>query len=252
MTERLLEINQEGHNIRCALFTERKGDYDALILFCHGFAGYKDNGQAKNIIERVLSKYPRTAALAFDWPCHGADVKKKLCLADCYAYLRLVTQYARQTYPSARLLGYGTSFGAFIQLAYSNQYGNPFEKLVLRSPAINLYDSITERIISAAELEKIQKGKTVPVGFDRKVNVEDSFLRELRQTDLREMSFIDEADNILLIHGTKDEIIPYSIVRDFSEDNVMELISVDGADHRFQHPAHQEAAIKALLAFFVL
>ena len=45
---------------------------------------------------------------------------------------------------------------------------------------------------------------------------------------------------------------PLEEAKAFSEQNVIELIEVEGADHRFQNPACMDRAIASILAFFGL
>ena len=45
-------------------------------------------------------------------------------------------------------------------------------------------------------------------------------------------------------------MVPLETVQEFSEDQVIELITVENADHRFQNQACMEAATKAVLNFF--
>lgn len=252
MTERYFEINRDGHNIRCKQYYEKGRDVKDIIVLCHGFAGHKDNATAKKFSERVIGKHPFVSVICFDWPCHGTDVKKKLTIEDCFLYLRFVSEYIRDMYPLAHLFVRATSFGAYVVLAYLKRFGNPFEKIVLRSPAINMYDSITTSIIPREALERIQKGKTVAVGFDRTVDIDLAFLSSLSEEDIRKTDYFDYADDILIIHGTEDEIIPFAVSKSFAENNVIELLSVNGADHRFQNPLHLEIATKATLEFFGL
>ena len=56
--------------------------------------------------------------------------------------------------------------------------------------------------------------------------------------------------DILILHGTKDEVVPFQAGRAFAENNLIEFIPVENADHRFQNPACMEAATKAILEFF--
>ena len=74
----------------------------------------------------------------------------------------------------------------------------------------------------------------------------------LREAELQQRSFLDYADDLLILHGVKDELIPIAVVRAFAEDNVIEFEAVEGADHRFQNPACMDRAIASILAFFGL
>ena len=248
--ERYFEINENGYNIRCKLYCTDQRNITKIVVFCHGFGGHKDNAAAAKFAERMLSKYKGTALVTFNWPCHGDDVRKKLTLADCNAYLGLVVRYLQEKY-APELYAYTVSFGGYLTLKYIMENGNPFRRIVLRSPALNLYEAMTGVIIRPEEREKLEKGKDVAVGFDRKVMVSPAFLEEIRENDIRKLDFLDYAEDILVIHGSADEIIPLEVADDFVQEQLMEFVVVEGADHRFQNPLKMEQAIKAILAFFM-
>lgn len=247
---RYFEINEQNHNIRCKLYYQDLRAIRRVVIFCHGFGGHKDNAAAEKFAERMLSKYKGTAMITFNWPCHGDDVKKKLCLADCDAYLSLVTAYARQKFQTDDLYCYATSFGGYLTLKYIHDHGSPFRKIALRCPAVNMYAAITSAIMTPEDMAKLQKGKDIPVGFDRKVMVSQSFLEELRANDIQALDFLDYAEDILILHGTADEIVPYETSFAFADNNLIEFISVEGADHRFRDPRKMEQAVKEILNFF--
>lgn len=250
--ERYFEINEIGHNIRCKLYCNSPVAIEKVILYCHGFAGHKDNKAAAKFADRVLTKYKKTAVLAFDWPCHGDDVKKKLQLKDCDTYVRLITEYIKKQYETKELYAYATSFGGYLILKYLSENGNPFRKIALRCPAVDMYGTLTKSIITPEAREKMDKGKNAPVGFDRKIEVSLQFLAELQEADITGRDFLPFADDIIIIHGTKDELISGDDLRRFADDNVIEFIPIQNADHRFQDPNTMEAATKAVLGFFEL
>ncbi len=249
---RYFEINSEGHNIRCKLYYSNINDIKKVVIFAHGFGGHKDNKAAERFADRVLSKYKRTAIVTFNWPSHGDDVKKKLYLSDCGTYLRLVLNYVKEKYETDDIYSYATSFGGYLILKYIAENGNPFKKIALRCPAVNMYEVITSTIISSDELDKLSKGKEVPVGFDRKIMINQQFLNDLHQADIRKYDYLDYADDILIMHGTKDEVVPFESANEFADNNVIEFIPVEDADHRFQNPLKMDIAIKYILDFFRL
>ena len=102
------------------------------------------------------------------------------------------------------------------------------------------------------ELEKLEKGKDVLVGFDRKIAVNRQFLTDLQAADITRRDYLDYAEDILILHGTKDEIVPLETVRGFADNSLIEFEAVEKADHRFQDPAIMGAAIKRMLAFLDL
>lgn len=247
--ERNFEINKNGHNIRCKLFCGKISDIKRVFVYCHGFAGHKDNRAAARFAEKAIAKNKDIALVIFNWPCHGDDVKKKLQLSDCDEYLTLVLEYVKEQYAPSKLYAYATSFGAYMVLRYIKQFANPFDRIILRCPAVNMYEVLTEIVMNPEELELLEKNKPVQVGFDRKIEMNLPFLADVKASNVCEMEFIDFADDILIIHGTKDEIIPIDLVKDFADENVIECIVVENADHRFQHQTHMDYATKVVLEF---
>lgn len=251
--QRYFSINSGDNSIRCKLYYgQGPRTITRMVVFVHGFGGHKDNGAAEKFAQRVLSKYKSIGIVTFDLPCHGEDVKKKLSLSDCLAYLEHVVAHLRENYPCEALYAYATSFGAYLTLMYLAQNGNPFRKIALRCPAVNMYQLLTEKIMTSQELALLEKGKAVPVGFDRRVPVTREFLEALRCNDLQSLDFLDYAEDILLIQGNEDEIVPYDTVWNFSQEQLIDLVAVPGADHRFRANGTMEQAIKAILAFFDL
>lgn len=250
MLSKYFDVNGDGHSIRCKLYYNDIHHIERMVLFGHGFGGHKDNKAAEKFAERALSKYKGVAMITFNWPCHGDDVKKKLQLSDCSDYIRLVTQYIRDQWQVDLIDVYATSFGGYLFLKYIAEHGNPYHKIALRCPAINMYESMTHRIMEPGAAEKLKKGKEVLVGFDRKIKISQSFLDEIHEADIMSWDFIDFADELLIIHGTKDEVVTMDAIRHFAEENVIEFVPVEGADHRFMDQRKMDVAIAAIMAHF--
>ena len=248
---RYFEINGAGHNVRCKLYHGDLKKIQNIVIFAHGFGGHKDNGAAELFAQRLTAKYPTWAMITFNWPTHGDDVKKVLRLSDCEAYYSLVIDYAREKFQPRGLYSYATSFGGYMTLRYVHRNGSPFRKIALRCPAINMYEALTRTIMDSDSLALLEKGKTVPVGFDRKVPVSPDLLEELKEQDIQSWDFLDYAEDTLILHGTKDEVIPFEVSRAFADNQLMEFIPVEGADHRFRNPKAMEQAMKEILAWFV-
>ncbi len=250
--ERYFEINRDKHNIRCKLYYNKIPDIKKVIIYTHGFAGHNDNKSAGKLAERILNKYKNVALITFDLPCHGNDVKKKILLADCLTYLNMVIDFAKEKYNTDEIYSCATSFGGYLVLKYISENGNPFKKIALRCPAVNMYNVMLNTILKHGEIEALQKNKSVAVGFDRKVDINMQFLDDLKNADILKNEYFNWAEDIIIIHGTKDEVVDYSAVRKFADDNVIEFVSVENADHRFQNPDCMEQATKAILNFYKL
>ena len=245
-------INECAHSIHYKLYANDAHDTKRIILFGHGFGGHMDNKAAERFADRVLTKYKNVAVVTFNWPCHGNDVIKNLKLSDCDAYLAIVTNYLKHTLSAQELYGYATSFGGYLFLKYISEHASPFTKMALRCPVIDLYDRLVNRIMTSENRELLQKGKDVLVGFDRKIKVSTQFVEEIENKSMNSVDFVEQSEHMLIIHGTQDEIVPFDVSKTFADNNLIEFIPVEGADHRFQNPIHMEAATKAILSFFAL
>ena len=232
------------------LYSNDFADVKKVVLFGHGFGGNKDNRAAARFAEHVLEENEDAAVITFDWPCHGNDEKERLRLEDCTAYLQEVVSYVNSRFVSAELYAYATGFGGYLFLKYISENKNPFMKTALRCPAVNMYDMLTKAIMTDENREAIRKGKPALVGFDRKIEINKEFVESLKQKDITKRNFRKQADTILILHGTEDEIVPIETVRLFAERNGISFISVEGADHRFQDTEKMDFAIEEIVRFF--
>ena len=159
-------IHEGQYNIPCLLYSDGGSAFDRIIICCHGFAGHKGNAAMKRFADYVLSRHKNLAVLCFDWPCHGKDDRKKLRLEDCITYLDLVIRYAETELAAKDLYLYATSFGGYLALLYIAERGNPFQKLALRCPAVNMYEVLASGIMTEEDKIQLSKGKSVLIGFD--------------------------------------------------------------------------------------
>ena len=192
-----------------------------------------------------------TSVLAFDWPCHGQDARKKLDLDDCDRYLTLVTDYARSELGAQTLFVFATSFGAYLTLKYISEHENPFCKIALRSAAVRMYEVLDDdNIMTPKERESLDKGKDVQVGFSRKIRITKQFADSLIAADITKRDYLAFSDRIILIHGTKDEIVPIAPVQEFAEENCIPFFPIENTDHRFADPKKMEEATMDVVRFF--
>lgn len=244
------DVNIPGHSIKCKLYYGDLKSVKNIIIFGHGFGGHKDNKAAEKFADKAIRNYKECAVLVLDWPSHGSDVKKKLTLLDCDTYITAIIDYIKNTMNVENIYVHATSFGGYLFLKYIHEHSNPFVKLAFRCPAIKMFEVTQKSIITQQEMELLQKGKPVAVGFDRKIKIDKNFLEDIKANDISQYDFSEFTDEILIIHGKKDEIIPYDMAVEFCDDNILELIPIEKADHRFQDPDSMDRAIHEILEFF--
>lgn len=252
MTEKYFEINKNGHKIRCKLCYREQSPIERVVLFGHGFAGHKDNGAAQKFAERLCMKRGGIAVFLFDLPCHGDDEKKTLVLQDCMTYLSIVLDTVRTEFHADRIDSYATSFGGYLILKYIREYGNPFERIALRCPAVNMAEVLSSTIMKPDELDRLRRGEKVQAGFDRKIEIDLPLLMEMEASNLQNQDFSAYAKDILILHGTRDEVVPFESGKQFADKNRIAFIPVEKADHRFRDPACMELATEKVLAFLGL
>ena len=249
--QKYFDINEDGFSIRCKLYYQK--DLHALphiVIATYGFGGNMDNNAVEKFAERLTTKYHGYGVVCFDWPCHGKDARNKLILDECCTYLDLVTRYVKDTLHAEDVYNYSSSFGAYVTLRSLAANGeNPSKRIAFRCPAIRMYDSIAAGV-SDDDWDKLRKGKEILRGFDRKIKLSQEFFDDLKAHDVSQYDYLDDADSILMIHGTKDEMAPIDVSRKFSDDNVIELIEVENADHPFSNPKYMDFAIQKIIEFF--
>ncbi len=103
--------------------------FENVVIVLHGFGSSKDLKSNTKFGERLSSKYKGYAALAFDFPCHGDDARKKLSVEESITYLQLVIDYAKTSLNAKNLYAYGTSFGGYLTLKYLAEKAIRFGKL---------------------------------------------------------------------------------------------------------------------------
>jgi esterase/lipase len=240
------EINDKGNNIKCKLFCDDPQNIKTVIISCHGFAGSKESGAHKKIAETFIKKSKTTAVISFDWPCHGKDVKKSLSLTDCNDYMNSVVSFVQNSLGVNDIYLQATSFGGYLSLKYISENPNPFKKIALRCPAVNMYDVMTERILTDEDKKDLAKGRPVVSGFERKIKITPEFIKELQANDITQRDFSDFCGTVRIMQGTNDELVMFDDVKKFCDNNILDFDPIEGADHRYTNPAHLRACINIM------
>ncbi|MED9970062.1 MAG: prolyl oligopeptidase family serine peptidase [Ruminococcus sp.] len=250
MNEKNFYVNESGASIHCKIYCSDIKNLKRVVLYGHGFGGHKDNKAAERFAKKATAKRKDLGVVTFNLPCHGDDVRKTLVLSDCGEYITLVLNHIKTRFKVSEIYGYATSFGGYLFLKYISENGNPFKKLALRCPAIDMYSVITASIMTENDKKALLHNKPVSVGFDKKIKINKAFIDDLKAYDIRKYDYSDRCDDILIIHGTKDEVVPIESSKEFADNNFIDFIAVENADHRFVDPLLMDNAIRDIIVFF--
>lgn len=245
------DINEQGFSIRCKLYYNKDlHDHKNVVIATYGFGGNKDNKAVEKFADRITTKYKGYVVICFDWPCHGMDARNKLIVDECITYMELVVDYAKNQLNAEKIYNYSSSFGAYVTLRLLHERkANPFDRIAFRCPAIKMYDAMAQNM-TTDDWNKLNKGKEILRGHDRKLKLAKDFFDDLREHDVAQNDYMEFADQIIMIHGTKDEAVPFAVVEEFSENNIIELYPVVNADHPFSNPDYMDFAIQKMIEFF--
>ena len=236
MKIKYFDVTDAGVSIKCKLYCGDGHSFPDLVISCHGFGGDKENSATLKLAETLLPVHKDAAVLAFDWPCHGKDIKPKLDLEDCLRYLEVILAYSKNALGAERLYSFATSFGGYLTLHRIHEKGNPFEKILLRCPAIYMY-KLTAGSLTEQEQAELAKKKETLHGRERKIRITAKFLEQLKANDITTWDFSHLTENLLILHGTKDSSVSHDIVEAFAEENGIDFLSIVGGDHIFREPS---------------
>ena len=88
--------------------------------------------------------------------------------------------------------------------------------------------------------------------FQKRMKLNEEYLMELEENDITMYNFSEYADEMLILQGTKDEVVPPEMVSGFADRNGLLCLMIEGADHRFMDPLKMDEAIKEIMEFFEL
>lgn len=232
---------KNGYKIafEATLPTDAKG----VILAMHGFCGDKESSCISALEKRAVES--GIGLVKFDWPGHGESeaTGRQLTIENCLADIDSLVAYIKSVLPQAKLIAFATSFGGYLALLYCYRNRDVFDRVILRSPAINMSEVLEKRILTEDDLLQIKQVGFANYGFERKLEITDSFLDELRNNNVSKLYDDVDLPKISIIHGTNDDLVPFADSKSFSERHGCKLYPVNGADHRYKKPGELDKVI---------
>ncbi len=240
------QIEGKKYKIDCKLWLPKK--VSRIIIAVHGFAGDKESGAIASLAEEMVKK--DTLVVALDLPGHGTSEVDgdALTLENCLNDITSVEEYYHEQYKDAKLSYFATSFGAYLVLLKLIRKPQKYDKIVLRCPALKM-DKIFVHAILREPMEEFKKRGYTIVGYERELKVNYTFYEELENTQIFELFQKDE-NEILIIHGDKDDTAPIEDSYAFQAKYQTAMKVVKGADHRFKKEGELEQVIAYAEQFY--
>ena len=252
-----LEINinssKNNYKISCYEFLPENVDnvdIKNVIIACHGFCGDKDSSVIQELANS-LEKY-NYCVITLDFPGHGKSETdgEYFTLENCVNDFNDVEKYVMDNFKNAEIGLFASSYGAYVVLEKLRNSSNVYNKIVFRCPAINMQKTFEDSILKENKDIFIKQGELL-VGFRRMLNVKLKFYDELKKNDY--INNYNLKNNILIIHGTEDDMAPikYSIQFENKFKDKVKLVKIEGADHRFKKPGEIEKVIQIATDYIV-
>jgi pimeloyl-ACP methyl ester carboxylesterase len=212
-----------GKNKLHYIQTGKKGN--PILLFVHGSPGSWDNFEKYLSDSLLLKKY---YMIAVDRPGFGySDFRKS---KDLFAQTAILKQFVKTLPNNLPIYSVGHSYGGPIVTNLAIEMPNRFTAIVLLAGAVDPKAETPEKwrkLFVAKPLRYIVPGALQTANDELWWLKQDLYVM---QKNLNKLT-----TNVLVIHGTKDNLVPYSNVafveREFINAKTIEVVTIKNANH---------------------
>lgn len=204
-----------------------------LVILMHGFSSNKNNSTNMYLTPKLISN--SVAVIRFDFRGHGSSEGnlRNTTITRGIEDLQQVLNdsiVANPEFENLKLVLFGSSFGATIALA------SPIKSvgITVKSPVIDIPEM---QLINRGEevLNKWKKDGVILIKGSKKTSeLNYSYVSDALNYDIYNI-ISNKPSPVYIVHGSCDEIAPVSQSRKLLEkaNNKVELVEIDGADHRY-------------------
>jgi pimeloyl-ACP methyl ester carboxylesterase len=201
------KISIQGKGRLSAYLQKPSADYRGPIaVLMHGFMANKKLEPLKSIANELESR--GIASLRFDFDGHGESEGRFRAMTVLTELddARHVLDYVRQAgaYDSIALVGH--SQGGVVAGMIAGELGDEIKALVQLAPAAVLKDDALQGVLMGKHYDPSNPPETLTVFFHR---VGKGYFLAAQSLPIYEQSSLYKGP-VLLIHGTKDKIVPHS------------------------------------------
>ena len=225
-----------------------ESNINEIIIGIHGFSGDKESSVLVRLAKEFNSQ--DKALICFDLPCHGEnDNTKPLNLDECINSIKTIFDYVKNQYKSIPISVFATSFGGYLILNYLSRNDEDLHKLILRAPAVCIYNSLINVILPERGFTKSDLNKPINLGYERPILVDNKFIEDLNNSNLEHAR--TTKNFVYIIQGKKDDVVDYKDNDKFFTQhypNRHKFIYFENADHRFKKPGELDRIVSETLA----
>lgn len=216
------------------------------VLAVHGFGGSKDSLAIEGLAQRLCGEGFRVAAP--DLPCHGerTENERELTPERCLADILAVECWLREQ--GGEVSVFGTSFGGCLLLRRMELYGNPFRKVVLRVPAVNMADSLLRcmRLFQPDFTLETAEQRGFHVKMSRELNIPYEFYEKLLGLNEVRHSEVWDTPDILAVYAGRDELVARADTEEFLRLNPrIQRHCIEESGHRMDKAEYLSEALDA-------
>ena len=238
-------LNDRGYDI---FFDEYiPENVNKIVIALHGFSSSRMSTCITMLKDKIYNY--NIGVITFDFPAHGESLidGKYLLVDNCLKDLDFIFKYIKNKYPNVEVSLFASIFGGYIGLLYQNLYNIEFKDVILRAPAIRMYDVFCKDIIDDKVKNELIINGSFKFGYDRIINIHSDFIEELKKYDLFQL--YDGKKNLKynIIHGTIDDVVPVDDSIEFCKKFGAILYEIKGADHRFKKEGQLDQVIDIAL-----
>ena len=223
------KITIQGKGALSALIQKPSADYRGpLAILMHGFMANKKLEPLKSIAKELEQR--GIASLRFDFDGHG-ESEGRFCDMTVLTELddaRAVINYVRQLGSFDEIALVGHSQGGVVAGMIAGELGEEIKAIVQLAPAAVLRDDALNGVLMGKHYDPSNPPETLRVFF-RKVG--KGYFLVAQTLPIYEQSSQYKGP-VLLIHGTKDKIVPYSYSEKYDQlYSQSELKLYEGENH---------------------
>lgn len=227
--EKSFILSSGDQRIPCTLTVPDGLPVQRIVLGVHGFGGSSRDAIQEGIAEEMTMF--SSAAVRFDFPCHGENPSDTMTVRGCVDTLLGVARWARSQFPHVEdLCIFATGFGAYITLVSLEKLMElPGKiKLVVQTPSVMMHETLLAMCRTTRE-ELLRVNSTV-LNAPRPFLVTSDFYRET----VSDIAMVTHPIPMLILHGEEDIYIRMEHIQHFRRLNEQsKLVIIPGTSHQF-------------------